>query len=45
MGSVTTFLDDDGTELGIMVMWHCHDPSEGVRPVGWHKGATLFRIG
>ena len=45
MGSQTTFLDDDGSLLGIVVMWHCHDPSEGVKPVGWHKGATLFRIG
>lgn len=44
MGSTDTFVDDDGAMLGIVVMWHCHDPSEGVRPVGWHKGATLFRI-
>jgi len=43
-GSTTTFVDSDGSMLGIVVMWHCHDPSEGVTPVGWHKGATLFRI-
>lgn len=45
MGSTDTFVDDDGSVLGIVLMWHCHDPSEGVTPVGWHKGATLFRIG
>lgn len=44
MGSTETFVDDDGETLGVVVMWHCHDPAEGVRPVGWHKGATLFRI-
>lgn len=45
MGSSDSFLDEDGEVLGVLVMWHCHDPSEGVTPVGWHKGATLFRIG
>jgi len=44
MGSQDSFTDDDGSLLGILLMWHCHDPSEGVTPVGWHKGATLFRI-
>ncbi len=43
-GATDTFLDEDGAMLGVVVMWHCHDPSEGVKPVGWHKGATLFRI-
>ncbi len=45
MGASTSFLDSDGAEVGILLMWHCHNPSEGVRPVGWHKGATLFRVG
>lgn len=45
MGTAHTFEDDDGELLGVLVMWHCHDPSEGVTPVGWHKGATLFRVG
>lgn len=45
MGSTATFVDDDGSSLGLLVMWHCHDPSSGMKPVGWHKGATLFRIG
>jgi hypothetical protein len=44
IGSAHTFQDDDGATLGILLMWHCHDPSEGVTPVGWHKGATLFRV-
>jgi hypothetical protein len=45
IGTAHTFEDDDGALLGILLMWHCHDPSEGVTPVGWHKGATLFRVG
>jgi hypothetical protein len=44
-GGSDVFQDDDGSSLGVLVMWHCHDPSEGMTPVGWHKGATLFRIG
>jgi len=44
MGAGETFEDEDGSLLGVLVMWHCHDPSEGVSPVGWHKGVTLFRV-
>lgn len=42
LGAFTTFLDEDGVERAVLLEYHCHEPSEGVRPVGWHKGATLF---
>jgi hypothetical protein len=43
LGTWATFTDDNGQELGVLQQWHCHEPEEGVRPVGWHKGSTLFR--
>lgn len=42
-GTWSTFVDDDGAELGILRMWHCHEPDSGMHPVGWHQGATLYR--
>lgn len=45
MGATRTFVDEDGQVVGILVTWHCHEPEEGVTPIGWHKGATLYRIG
>lgn len=42
LGAFTTFQDEDGVERAVLLEYHCHEPSEGVRPVGWHKGATLF---
>jgi hypothetical protein len=41
LGSFTTFQDEDGVTRGILLSWHCHEPEEGVTPVGWHKGSTL----
>lgn len=43
LGTWSTFTDESGEEVGVLQQWHCHEPSEGVRPVGWHKGSTLFR--
>ena len=43
LGTWTTFDDENGQELGVLQQWHCHEVAEGVRPVGWHKGSTLFR--
>jgi hypothetical protein len=45
MGASRTFVDEDGQLVGVLLTWHCHEPEEGVTPVGWHKGATLYRIG
>jgi hypothetical protein len=44
IGSSQTFTDSDGSTLGLLLMWHCHEPDSGMTPVGWHKGATLFRV-
>lgn len=41
-GSFSTFTDEDGATRGVLLTWHCHNPEEGVKPVGWHKGATLL---
>jgi hypothetical protein len=43
LGTWLTFQDDGGETVGILLQYHCHEPEENVRPVGWHKGATLFR--
>jgi hypothetical protein len=42
LGAFSTFRDEQGRELGVLVSWHCHEPEEGLRPIGWHKGANLF---
>jgi len=42
-GTWTTFADDSGEELGILRMWHCHEPDSGMHPIGWHQGSTLYR--
>jgi hypothetical protein len=42
LGAFTTFEDEQGRELGVLVSWHCHGADSGMRPVGWHKGANLF---
>lgn len=44
IGESLTFTDDDGRLRGILVTWHCHSADSGMRPVGWHKGATLFDV-
>lgn len=41
-GTFHPFRDADGATRGVLLEWHYHDPAEGVRPVGWHKGATLY---
>ena len=43
LGTWTTFTDEDGGLLGILRMWHCHEPDSGMHPVGWHQGSTLYR--
>ncbi len=43
LGTWSTFLDENGEEIGVLQQWHCHEPEEGMRPIGWHKGSTLFR--
>jgi hypothetical protein len=42
LGHFEAFVDAAGRELGVLVSWHCHEESEGLRPIGWHKGANLF---
>jgi len=42
-GTWTTFTDAGGELLGILRMWHCHEPDSGAHPIGWHQGSTLYR--
>jgi hypothetical protein len=43
-GSFRSFVDEQGRQLGVLVTWHCHSSTSGNRPVGWHKGATLYQL-